>query len=76
MPKYTIQKTDILHDGTLYAEGSEITLTEDKAKTLQDYLILIPETKTTKTTKSTSTATKTTTSADKKEAAETDGGAK
>lgn len=44
MAKYKIKHTSIMHNGTLYSEGSIIELAEDQAKRLEDFLTLIPET--------------------------------
>lgn len=41
MNKYRIKKTDILHNGKVYAEGSEIELEDDVAGMLDNYLELI-----------------------------------
>ncbi len=37
--KYKIDKSDLFIDNKLYPEGSEIDLTEEKSKGLEDYLI-------------------------------------
>lgn len=58
MAKYKIKKTNILHDGKLYPEGSEIELTEEQAKKIADYLLPIEEKKT-NTAKTTNNTTKT-----------------
>jgi len=39
MPKYKIKKTGILKDGKVFAEGSEIELTQKEAGKLSDFLI-------------------------------------
>lgn len=41
MNRYRIKKTDILHNGKVYAEGSEIELEDDVAGMLDNYLELI-----------------------------------
>lgn len=38
MAKYKVKGTDLMHDGTLYSEGSEIELTDKEAKGLEAYL--------------------------------------
>lgn len=43
MPKYKIQKTDILKNKKVHPEGTEIELTEKEAASLADFLILIEE---------------------------------
>jgi hypothetical protein len=45
MPKYKIKGTDILHNGKIYAEGTTIELSENQAKSLVDFLEILPETK-------------------------------
>ena len=45
MPKFTVKGTDILHNKTLFKEGTIIELTEDEAKPLADYLVPIIEQK-------------------------------
>ena len=37
-----------MHNKKLYAEGSTVELTDEQAKRLEDFVELIPETKTTK----------------------------
>lgn len=51
--KYKVKGTDIMHNGTLYPEGSEIELTDKDAKGLESYIEKIEtETKETKGGKS------------------------
>ena len=45
MPNYTVKGTNILHNKTVFAEGSTIELDSEEAKRLADYLEEIPETK-------------------------------
>ncbi len=59
MPKYKIQKTDILHNKKLYPQGSEIELDDKDAEKLRNYLVPVRE-KEPKTTKTTTNTTKTT----------------
>lgn len=52
MPQYKVKHTSIMHNKSVYAEGSVIELTEIQAQRLVDFLELLPETETTaKTTK-------------------------
>ncbi len=92
MPKYKIQKTDILKDKKVHPEGSEIELTKEEAEVLADFLIPIEETKATKSETETKKTTKKSTSkkeeepvttedealaeTDKTEGTKTDGGTK
>lgn len=48
MAKYKVKHTSIMHNKKLYAEGSTVELTDEQAKRLEDFVELIPETKTTK----------------------------
>lgn len=89
MAKYKVKNTSILHDKKVYAEGSEIELTETQAKRLEDFVELIPETtkpktqtqtqnktqtsKTAKTKSETKTETKTKTETEKPATGETEG---
>nr|BDD46509.1 hypothetical protein 13 [bacterium] len=41
MSKYKVKQTDILHNGKIYPEGSEIELNDKQAKMIADYLELI-----------------------------------
>ena len=43
MAKYKVKGTDIMYNGKLFAEGKTITLEDEVAKQLADYLELIPE---------------------------------
>lgn len=43
MNKYRIKKTDILHNGKVYPEGSEIELSDEQALQLDNYLELMQE---------------------------------
>lgn len=84
MPKYKIQKTDILKNKKVHPEGTEIELTEKEAESLADFLIPIQEKKTdkssnSKTSKSTTkkinskTEEKATNDAEKKDETKNDG---
>lgn len=42
MKRYKVKHTSILHNGSLYKEGSTIELEENKAKRLEDFLELLP----------------------------------
>lgn len=66
MAKYKVKGTDILYNGKLYEEGKTITLEDEEAKQLTDYLELIPEkpTKQGKPTKELETPAKDSTNAD------------
>lgn len=44
MAKYKVKHTSIMHNKKVYAEGSEIELTEEQAKRLEDFVDLIPQT--------------------------------
>lgn len=43
MAKYKIKHTSIMHNGTVYKEGSIIELTDKQAKRLEDFVEFIPE---------------------------------
>lgn len=45
MPKFTVKGTDILHNKTLFKEGTVIELTEKEATPLAGYLVPIIEQK-------------------------------
>jgi hypothetical protein len=45
MSKYRIKGTDILHNGKVYPDGSEIELNDKDFKRLEDYLELLQESK-------------------------------
>lgn len=64
MTRYKVEKTDILHNGKLYPEGSTIELEEKAAEKLADYLVPIRE-KQAGTAKNNTKNTKTTNNADK-----------
>ena len=66
MAKYKIKHTSIMHNGSLYKEGSTVELTKEQAERLEDFVTLIPEKKSetstnnkTKTQNTNKTATKT-----------------
>lgn len=42
MKRYKVKHTSILHNGSLYKEGSTIELEDNKAKRLEDFLELLP----------------------------------
>ncbi len=42
MKRYKVKHTSILHNGSLYKEGSAIELEDSKAKRLEDFLELLP----------------------------------
>lgn len=42
MKRYKVKHTSILHNGSLYKEGSTIELEDSKAKRLEDFLELLP----------------------------------
>lgn len=60
MAKYKVKHTSIMHNKKLYIEGSTVELTDEQAKRLEDFVELIPETKSSKTqeTKKTDSAKK------------------
>ncbi len=85
MVKYKVKHTSILHNGTLYKEGSIIELDEKHAAKLEDFVELLPnktsakpktenqaKTQTSKSTAKPKTQTKTETPETPKD--ETDGG--
>lgn len=43
MPNYKVKHTSIMHNGTVYAEGSPIEMTEKQAQRLVDFLELLPD---------------------------------
>ena len=43
MKSYTIQNSDIMHNGKIFPEGSTINLEDKEAESLSDYLIEIKE---------------------------------
>ena len=45
MAKYIVKHTSILHNGRVYKEGSNIELTDNQAKRLEDFVELIPNQK-------------------------------
>jgi hypothetical protein len=71
MPKYKIQKTDILRGENVYPEGSEIELTEKEAQRLSDFLIPVEtqkeDKKTAKTEETKSSSKKTNSKTETKE---------
>lgn len=69
MAKYKVKHTSIMHNKKVYAEGSEIELTEEQAKRLEDFVDLIPQTVKPKT--QTATQTKTQSNKTSKSKAET-----
>lgn len=81
MAKYIVKHTSILHNGRVYKEGSNIELTNNQAKRLEDFVELIPnqkpktetqnKTQTSKSTAKPKTQNKTETSGTSKD--ETDG---
>lgn len=77
MAKYTVKGTNILYNTKLYAEGETIELNDDEAKSLVDYLELIPEKagKQIKQTKEAEASAKDSTTADVTDIT-TDGGTK
>lgn len=79
MAKYKIKHTSIMHNKKVYAEGSEIELTDNQAARLADFIDLIPNQENSKpktqTTK-TSTKTKTETKSSDGSKSEPDGGVK
>ena len=50
MAKYKVKHTNIMHNDTLYKEGSIIELSEDDAKRLEDFVDFVSETKKAETT--------------------------
>ena len=74
MPKYKIQKTDILRGENVYPEGSEIELTEKEAARLSDFLIPVEtpkeDKKTAKTEDTKASAKKTNSKTETKEDAD------
>lgn len=58
MTKYMVKNTSILHNGKVYKEGSDIELTNDQAKRLEDFVELSPNQNTSASSK-TKVATKT-----------------
>ena len=71
MSKYKIQKTDILKDGKVFAEGSEIELTQKEAEKLADFLIPVELKKEPKKEEPKKTATKTETKTPEPKTSET-----
>ena len=74
MSIYKIKHTSIIHNGTVYKEGSTIELTKEEAKRLEDFVDILPnaskpktETKTQNNTKTTQNSTKTKTENKKSE---------
>lgn len=58
MKKYKVKHTSILHNGSLYKEGSIIELEENKAKRLEDFIELLPNQSAKTQTKKNTTETK------------------
>ncbi|CDC19707.1 unknown [Clostridium sp. CAG:306] len=75
MAKYKVKHTSIMHNKKLYIEGSTVELTDEQAKRLEDFVELIPETKTTKPETKSKTDSKQTnkTTETKNETVKTDG---
>lgn len=73
MAKYKVKNTSILHNGTVYAEGSIVELSDNQAKRLEDFVDLVPETatKTPSQTKPQTNKTKSETKTQTKTKAET-----
>jgi hypothetical protein len=66
MPKYKVKHTSIMHNKTVYAEGSEIELNEEQAERLSDFLTPVSGKKESAEKKSAEKTPKTTKTAQKK----------
>lgn len=60
MAKYKVKHTNIMHNKTLYKEGSIIELTDEQAARLTDFVELVPETTVKTSTTQAKTAAKST----------------
>ena len=43
MAKYKVKNTTILHNGKVYGSGAEVELTEDQAKRLGEWVVVVKE---------------------------------
>ena len=67
MKRYKVKHTSILHNGSLYKEGSTIELEDSKAKRLEDFLELLPSQMASSRTQTQKQQSKKTTTETKKE---------